>query len=185
MGDATRQAQARHPEITTQPADAQAVAADYRSANNPGTAATAAAPTAAPEQGAQASASNATANTTAGPNMGQVNPANPWAPKQDTSKQDAWAKLSPEQQKWLGGADPTDPIILARMKAAVPDKAPAAAPAAAPAPAAPQGSAAGYAPAALTPQQQAQNVLQPGMNKVAESTGYDEVQRIMSIVQYR
>lgn len=51
---------------------------------------------------------------------------NPHIPKPDTSKQDAWAKLSPEQQKWLGGADPTDPAILARMRSAVPD-APAAA----------------------------------------------------------
>lgn len=47
---------------------------------------------------------------------------NPWIPKPDTSKQDAWAKLSPAQQKWLGGADPTDPYILARMRAAVPDE---------------------------------------------------------------
>jgi hypothetical protein len=62
----------------------------------------------------------------AAPATGQVNP---WAPKQDTTKQDAWAKLSPEQQKWLGGADPTDPIILARMRSAVPDKAPVAGPA--------------------------------------------------------
>ena len=48
--------------------------------------------------------------------------ANPWIPKPDTSKQDAWAKLSPAQQKWLGGADPTDPYILARMRSAVPDE---------------------------------------------------------------
>ena len=50
------------------------------------------------------------------------------------------------------------------MRAAVPDKAPAA---------------------QLTPQQQAQNTLQPGMNKVQESTGYDEVERIVSLVHYR
>jgi hypothetical protein len=48
--------------------------------------------------------------------------ANPWIPKPDTSKQDAWAKLSPAQQKWLGQADPTDPYILARMRSAVPDE---------------------------------------------------------------
>ena len=47
----------------------------------------------------------------------------------------AKAKLSPEQLKWLGGADPTDPIIMARLKKAVPD-APAA-PAQAAQPAAP------------------------------------------------
>ena len=33
----------------------------------------------------------------------------------------AKAKLSPEQLKWLGGADPTDPFIMARLKKAVPD----------------------------------------------------------------
>lgn len=61
-------------------------------------------------------------------------PTNPWTPKQDTTKQDAWAKLSPAQQQWLGGADPTDPYILARMRSAVPDEvAPAAQPAAQPA----------------------------------------------------
>lgn len=38
------------------------------------------------------------------------------------------AGLSPEQLKWLGGADPTDPIIMARLKKAVPDKPKAAAP---------------------------------------------------------
>ena len=31
------------------------------------------------------------------------------------------APLTDSQKKWLGNADPTDPIILARMKAAVPD----------------------------------------------------------------
>jgi peptidoglycan hydrolase-like protein with peptidoglycan-binding domain len=40
--------------------------------------------------------------------------------------------------------------------------------------------------AELTPQQQAQNVLQPGMNKVQENAvGYDEVQRIVSLVHYK
>lgn len=37
---------------------------------------------------------------------------NPWA--NDPAKSAAWAALSPEDQKWLGGADPTDPFILAR-----------------------------------------------------------------------
>jgi hypothetical protein len=32
--------------------------------------------------------------------------------------------FSPEQEKWLGGADRTDPYILARMRKAVPDQAP-------------------------------------------------------------
>jgi LysM repeat protein len=39
--------------------------------------------------------------------------ANPWTGK-DPEKAAAWAKLSPEDQKWLGNADPTDPYILAR-----------------------------------------------------------------------
>ena len=46
------------------------------------------------------------------------------------------ASLSPAQLKWLGGADPTDPNIMKRLKNAVPDTAPAAAAPAAAAPAA-------------------------------------------------
>lgn len=38
---------------------------------------------------------------------------NPWEGK-DPAKAAAWAALSPEDQKWLGGADPTDQFILAR-----------------------------------------------------------------------
>jgi hypothetical protein len=38
--------------------------------------------------------------------------ASPWA--NDPAKDAAWKALSPEDQKWLGGADPTDPYILAR-----------------------------------------------------------------------
>jgi len=61
----------------------------------------------------------------------------------------AKAKLTPSQLKWLGGADPTDSAIMARMPKPQPGEqvpgapaqsgspAPAAAPAAAPAPAAP------------------------------------------------
>ena len=58
---------------------------------------------------------------------------NPWEGK-DPAKAQAWASMSPADQKWLGGADPTDPMILARA----PNKGKAAAPATAPAaPAAP------------------------------------------------
>jgi len=39
---------------------------------------------------------------------------NPWEGK-DPVKAAAWAKLSPQVQKKLGGADPTDPYIIARM----------------------------------------------------------------------
>jgi len=38
--------------------------------------------------------------------------ASPWS--SDPAKDAAWKALSPEDQKWLGGADPTDPYILAR-----------------------------------------------------------------------
>jgi hypothetical protein len=53
----------------------------------------------------------------------------------DPAKSAAWAALSPEDQKWLGGADPTDPAILARApnKGKPAATAPGAAPAAAPA----------------------------------------------------
>lgn len=37
---------------------------------------------------------------------------NPWA--NDPAKSAAWAALTPEDQAWLGGADPTDQFILAR-----------------------------------------------------------------------
>jgi hypothetical protein len=58
---------------------------------------------------------------------------NPWA--NDPAKSAAWAAMSPEDQKWLGGADPTDPAILARApnKGKPAATAPGAAPAAAPA----------------------------------------------------
>ena len=182
MGPATRAAMARHPEITSQSPESQAVSADYKSANTDPTQSTAPAAAAMAAMG-QAATTAANATAAVPPAVGQgaqpsapaaapapaapaaapaVNPNNPFGPKTDP-KVAAWEKLSPEQQKWMGGADPTDPIILARMRAAVPDKAPAAAPAAAPAPA----GAAGYAPKA-----------------VAESA-YSDLDRIMSIVQYR
>jgi hypothetical protein len=50
---------------------------------------------------------------------------NPWEGN-DPAKAKAWASMSPADQKWLGGADPTDPMILARA----PNKGKAAAPAA-------------------------------------------------------
>lgn len=66
---------------------------------------------------------------------------------------------TPEQLKWLGGADQTDKFILARMRKAVPN-------APAPTAAAPAGA-----------------VVQGGM--AAESVGFDEIQRLVSLVQYR
>lgn len=42
---------------------------------------------------------------------------NPWAGK-DPVKAQAWAALSPEDQKWLGNADPTDKAIMSRAPSA-------------------------------------------------------------------
>ena len=39
-----------------------------------------------------------------------------------TAADDIRSRLSPEQIKWLGDQDPTDPQVMARLKAAVPDK---------------------------------------------------------------
>ena len=58
---------------------------------------------------------------------------------------DAYSKMSPEDQKWLGGADPLDPYILAR----------------------------------------APNKGQPATPAQKESVGYDELQRLTSLVHYR
>jgi peptidoglycan hydrolase-like protein with peptidoglycan-binding domain len=128
MGPATREAMKRHPEVTTQ-TDAEKAAASGQD--------TAPAPE-APETTTprwKPTPTNATVDTTKGPNYSANNPH---VPKPDTSRQDAWEKLTPSQQKWIGGADPTDTAILARMPKPLPDE--------------------------LAPQQQAQNVLQPGTN---------------------
>jgi len=45
--------------------------------------------------------------------LGEAELANPWQGK-DPEKAAAWTALSPEDQKWLGGADPTDQYILMR-----------------------------------------------------------------------
>ena len=39
-----------------------------------------------------------------------------------TAADDIRSRLTPEQIKWLGDQDPTDPQVMARLKAAVPDK---------------------------------------------------------------
>ena len=41
---------------------------------------------------------------------------NPWEGK-DPAKAEAWSKLTPRQQAWMGLADPTDSIIVSRAKA--------------------------------------------------------------------
>jgi hypothetical protein len=65
------------------------------------------------------------------PSLGQA-PA-PAAPAPAAPAADGGPAPTPEQLKWLGGADPTDKFILARMRKAVPNAAPAAAPVTAPA----------------------------------------------------
>ena len=50
-----------------------------------------------------------------------ISPDNPFGPKTDP-KIAAWEKLTPAQKKWMGGADPTDPIILSRLKSALPNE---------------------------------------------------------------
>jgi hypothetical protein len=86
---------------------------------------------------------------------------NPWA--NDPAKSAAWAKLSPEDQKWLGGGDPTDTAILARA----PNKGKAAAPAAAPAAAAPAAGAASQAVNPDSQQGQMMAAQTAGMNDPA------------------
>jgi hypothetical protein len=102
------------------------------------------------------------------PNGGKVTPAAapaapPAAPPATPAKAaDGGPAPTPEQLKWLGGADKNDPYILARMRKAVPN-APAAAPA--PAPTATAGT-----PPPTT-----------------ESVGFqnDELSRIVSLVHHR
>jgi hypothetical protein len=52
-------------------------------------------------------------NLTALNKISAPDPKNPWTGK-DTAKAAAWNKLSAEDKKWVGKADPTDPFIMAR-----------------------------------------------------------------------
>lgn len=143
MGPATRAAQARHPEITTQPAAAQAVAADINSAEK------------APAQGANPSATPVDYSVApAGAKLPNAAPAAA-APAKAA---DGGPAPTPEQLKWLGGANPNDPIILGRMRAAVPN--------------------------APTLQQHYAN--NPNVRGLAvKESAYDEVERIVSLVHYK
>jgi len=117
-------------------------------------------------------------------------PATPAAPSPyagSPEQEKIWNGLTQQDKDWLtkGGGKPnlTDPYIMARApnggKAAPAAAAPVAATPAAAAPAAPA------APATLTPQQQAQNVMQPGY--ATESTGFqnEELSRIVSLIHHR
>ena len=85
----------------------------------------------------------------------------------------AKAKLSPEQLKWLGGADPTDPIIMARLKKAVPDKPAAPAQAAQPAPAAAAPAPAADAPLSVPPGAEPDAAPEQSATGLAEPTDAD------------
>ena len=120
-------------------------------------------------------------------------PAAPAAPSPyagSPEQEKIWNGLTQQDKDWLtkGGGKPNlmDPYIMARAPNGG-KAAPAAATPAAPAPAAPAPAApAAPAPAAaLTPQQQAQNILQPGY--ATESTGFqnEELSRIVSLIHHR
>jgi hypothetical protein len=112
-------------------------------------------PAAAPAAAAPAAAPAATPAATPAPAAAKMADGGPPA--------------TPEQLKWLGGADKTDPIILSRMRKAVPNAPAAATPAAAPAatPAAAPAATPAAAPAAVAPgaatgvNAQGQNVTMP------------------------
>ena len=113
-------------------------------------------------------------------------PAAPAAPSPyagSPEQEKIWNGLTQQDKDWLtkGGGKPNlmDPYIMARAPNG--GKAAPAAPAA-PAPAAPAAPA---PDAALTPQQQAQNILQPGY--ATESTGFqnEELSRIVSLIHHR
>lgn len=112
---------------------------------------TAAAPATGGSAAQPAPAAAPAATPTAAPAAGATNP---WEGK-DPAKAAAWSKMSPEDQKWLGGADPTDNIILNRAPNKGKPAAPAGGSAAQPAPVT-QGSVTATpitTPAASTPQQ--------------------------------
>jgi len=96
----------------------------------------------------------------------------PW--QAGSPQADAYSKMSPEDQKWLGGADPLDPYILARAPNGGKPVA---------APATPAGQAEIGADGKVT----AASAADPNRYGVGESTTFqnDELNRIVSLVQYR
>ena len=111
-------------------------------------------------------------------------PAGPWPAGSAQDK--AWQALSPEDQKWLGGADPTDQMILARAPNG-------GKPAAAPAAPATGGQGASPAPAQAVPGVKAGGEVvdtrggAAGQDEMEESASFqnDELTRLVSLVQYR
>lgn len=123
---------------------------------------------AAPQQAAQPAPQQATAPAEAPPA-----PAAPTGPWPAGSPQDAaWQKLTPEDQQWIGQADPTDQMILARApNGGKPAEAPAV-------PA--QGTQ--PAPAAVDTRGGI-----AGQDEMEESVSFqnDELTRLVSLVQHR
>lgn len=142
-------------------------------------------PALAPQAGTPAAATSVDAAKAAGAEMNKE-PAQAAAPAATgpwpagSPQATAWAALSPEDQKWLGGADPTDQMILAR---APNGGKPAAAP----------GQGASPAPAQAVPGVKAggevvdtRGGLQ-GQDEMEESVTFqnDELNRIVSLIQHR
>ena len=115
---------------------------------------------------------------------------NPWEGK-DPAKASAWAALSPEDQKWIGKADPTDKFILARapskggfVGSITPNfmKKKQSAPAAPAAPAAPDAGAQTQA----VPTPEIERVPQPvvgGPGQMSESRDLDRMMMLAGIPQ--
>ena len=144
----------------------------------------------APQAGTPAAATSVDAAKAAGAEMNKE-PAQAAAPAATgpwpagSPQATAWAALSPEDQKWLGGADPTDPFILARA----PNGGKPAAPA--------QGQGASPAPVQAVPGVKAGGEVidtrggAQGQDEMEEAIGEtttfqnDELNRIVSLVQHR
>jgi peptidoglycan hydrolase-like protein with peptidoglycan-binding domain len=106
MGPATQAAMKQFPNVTTQTDSEKATGANLNTVN-----AQPAVPAQAPTS-AQAERDDAAAVDKANPPASAPAPAAPAAPA-------AWTP-TPEQTKWLGGANPQDPIIMSRMPGAKP-----------------------------------------------------------------
>jgi peptidoglycan hydrolase-like protein with peptidoglycan-binding domain len=107
MGPATQAAMKQFPNVTTQTDSEKAVGADINSANN-----TPEVPAQAPTS-AQAERDDAAA-------VDKANPPAPAAPAPAAPAAPAAWTPTPEQTKWLGSANPQDPIIMSRMPGAKP-----------------------------------------------------------------
>ena len=129
------------------------------------------------QQAAMLAAQTAGMGLDAAPNGAAAAMAAPAAPAEKMA--DGGPAPTPEQLKWLGGADKTDPNILARMRSAVPN-APAAG-------ATPPASPIGSAPGAVAPNMGQVNKggYDPKAAQQVAESGYDEVQRLVSLVHYK